>query len=514
MTSIQNIKKEKLFFLILLILFVANKVLILVQFSSVYTSSDDVIQWMGARDYAQGVFHEPYFYGQNYNFMLESLFAVPFVWLGIPYHWALPMSTIILASFPFILFARVLYKRRHYFAAYTFLVIPVLLSLEYDILTSLSRGFISGIFFCSFLIYPILEPQKTRSFIIFGAAASFGFIFNPNTLILTFPIGIYMLFTNFKTLKFYLLAGTSAIPALIIHFLSKSFYWNNPDFQLHEMWELLFKWRWIREAFNYLDLFFTGLTPVLWSANWFVLLILIIFGILLYRKNKIQAITLFSSVVFIILTLGINKVHDGIDWIFLSSTRMFLAIPLLLGLAIFWNIKSYRGKIKWLPHSLVVLGLLCLLVKGIHLSDKIGELNTQRVESFLAVTSIDELEDDCGNISTLVDQNNADIVVFIPHWDHPTSKMQLLNYGCSFVNENMESSVISIYERRTWKFREAKERKYPRILLYGYDLAKNDVVKNENIKVLQRNPDIILVANNQLSIPKLIAQFNFEFKRR
>ena len=47
-----------------------------------YASDDLTVVWMAARDYAQGIFHEPFFYGQDYGVMLEALLAAPFVRLG------------------------------------------------------------------------------------------------------------------------------------------------------------------------------------------------------------------------------------------------------------------------------------------------------------------------------------------------------------------------------------------------------------------------------------------------
>jgi hypothetical protein len=49
--------------------------------------------WIGAADYAKGLFYEPRFYGQDYNTFLESLFALPYLYAGLPAYKALPMAT-------------------------------------------------------------------------------------------------------------------------------------------------------------------------------------------------------------------------------------------------------------------------------------------------------------------------------------------------------------------------------------------------------------------------------------
>ena len=66
-------------FLFMLGLLILDRLLILYYFGFRFTDIDEMIFWLGANDYARGVFHEPFFYGQNYNYMLEACLAVPFI---------------------------------------------------------------------------------------------------------------------------------------------------------------------------------------------------------------------------------------------------------------------------------------------------------------------------------------------------------------------------------------------------------------------------------------------------
>ncbi|XOV69212.1 MAG: hypothetical protein ACFHU9_08500 [Fluviicola sp.] len=513
--NLENINRQKIIFFCLLFLLLLSKTFILVRFSTAYTSNDDVIFWQGARDYASAIFYEPYFYGQNYNFMLESLLAAPFLWLGIPVYWAVPLSTTILATFPFVLFASEFFRRRLFIGAYIFLSIPILISIEYDILSSLSRGFVSGIFFCSFLVYPILEPKKIRSFIIFGLAASFGFIMNPNSVIFSVPVGIYLLSFNFSNYRFYALTAVSALPALTILYFSKSFYSDNPEYVVHGMWELIFKWKWIGEAFNYLDLFFTGITPIFWSGNWIILPILLILAIVLYRKNKRHSLVVLFALTFIIITFGINKVHDGKDWIFFSSTRMYLAVPLLLGLALHWASKAREKRVTRYSYLFLVVAAATISIKQFYFPVKIKELDPHRDLNILHVSTIDALENDCGQISSILDQHPVDLVVFVPHWSHSDAHTQLLNYGCSFMDSRLNASVISLYERRTWKFNSAIRLPHRNVLLYGYDLAnKQEVLNYKDARIVHRNPDMVLITNNRLPLKQLTSKFKIKMKRK
>src|SRR5665213_583465 len=60
-------------FWLIFIMAILDRVFRLARFGVRFTDSDQVILWMGAQDFARGIFHEPCVYGQNYGFMLEPL---------------------------------------------------------------------------------------------------------------------------------------------------------------------------------------------------------------------------------------------------------------------------------------------------------------------------------------------------------------------------------------------------------------------------------------------------------
>src|SRR5690554_1879051 len=76
--------QQILTFYLLGILVFVNRFLILKLFNLEYVGSDDLIFWQAAVDYAQGIFHEPFFYGQDYNFALEAILAAPLINWGVP----------------------------------------------------------------------------------------------------------------------------------------------------------------------------------------------------------------------------------------------------------------------------------------------------------------------------------------------------------------------------------------------------------------------------------------------
>jgi hypothetical protein len=212
------LKNDRNIYLILLFLVFLDRALLLINFNFVFAGSDDMTFWQGASDYMRGIFHEPYFYGQNYNFMLESVMAIPFLICKVPYNYALPIATSITSLFPFVLFSKILLKKGFVIESFFFVLIPLLLPIEYGILNSITRGFVSGLFFIGFLIFPLLQPEKKNSWLIASLAVALGYIFNPNSLVFSFPVCLYLLFVNFRRFSFYWIFLLAAIPILFIEY--------------------------------------------------------------------------------------------------------------------------------------------------------------------------------------------------------------------------------------------------------------------------------------------------------
>ena len=71
---------------------------ILISFHFAYTDMDQLIMWYGASEFQSGDFHMFRYFGQNYGTMLEALVGSLFV--GVPYHIALPTATFLLFLTP------------------------------------------------------------------------------------------------------------------------------------------------------------------------------------------------------------------------------------------------------------------------------------------------------------------------------------------------------------------------------------------------------------------------------
>lgn len=511
--SINTKHHKRIIFYFLGLLVLINRFLILKEFNFQYTGSDDLIFWQAALDYSRGIFHEPFFYGQNYNFAFESMVSIPLIALGIPVYIALPIISSIVGVFPFFLFSVLLFEKGYAINSYLFLLIPLTLPIEYDIITSVTRGFTSGLFLSSFLIFPLLSPSKVKSFVIVGLSVSIGYVLNPNSLVIAFPICLYLLFNNYTNPVFYLIVILTSVPFLFIQYVSTQFYVNHPDYLVHYMWKMDYSFDRLLDGFSHLDRFFRYLTPVFWSGNWLVLLIILILGIIAIKSNWKKGLSLLLSVLFIIVLFGVNKINDDIGVIFLSSTRMFLAIPILLGLAVFWAKDKFTDEKKW---TLVILtiAISVFLVKISCYSSIVKEHTEKTNFGPVAIKKLSVLENECSEMLEITSKYNVDLVVFIPGGDHNVPSLEFYNYGCSIIEEKTASSVMSIYERRTWIFQEEKNTARKNVLLFNQNLDKIEEFKKIlDCEVINRNPNMVLLKKNNRTLKELSEIFNFEFKR-
>ncbi len=115
------------------------------EYLSKYADEDQAIEWYAAREALHGRFHEPCFYGQSYNSNLEGFLGAPLVAMHVPYEIALPLVTVSLGLFPFLLMAFVAWRRRQPVVAGLALLVPAAMSTRYGIITGMPRGFVTGI---------------------------------------------------------------------------------------------------------------------------------------------------------------------------------------------------------------------------------------------------------------------------------------------------------------------------------------------------------------------------------
>ena len=182
--SITLLTNKHLVFIVLMVKVLLDRINTFFRFSIIYTDSDQTVLWQVSKDLMNGIFHGPCFYGQSYNPIIEPLFSLPFLLIGMEYSTALPLTTILMSTFPFVLLSIYLFRKVDPLVGTIPLIILLLLSLEFGMLTSISRGFVTGLFFAipGFVLMAFHSTLLSR--FIGGLLFGVGVYANPNCILL------------------------------------------------------------------------------------------------------------------------------------------------------------------------------------------------------------------------------------------------------------------------------------------------------------------------------------------
>ena len=188
-----------------LVISLIDRVHLLFNFQFDIADIDQMILWHGVKDYAAGIFHEPFFYGQDYNLMVEAFLAVPLIWLGIKPQVALPIITLLLSLLPFILFGIFFLRQQNLIAATLLFAWPAFMPIEYTMIASMPRGFVSGIAVASLASFCLQNPSSIWSNVWLAIVAPVSLWICPNSSILLAFIVPYLWTKNWKRWQFYVL---------------------------------------------------------------------------------------------------------------------------------------------------------------------------------------------------------------------------------------------------------------------------------------------------------------------
>ena len=505
-------RKPTLLFLVALALVIGSKAIALVYFSFQFTGNDDLIFWQMARDYAHGYFFEPFMYGQNYNYGIESFFAVPLLKLGVPFQYALPITTAWMGVFPFVVFSFGFYRIKQFVPAIICVSIPVWMPIEYDIITTITRGFLNGLFFTSFFIFAVLKPSRTSSFFLFGICASLGVITNPNSVLLSIPVGIYLLLVNVKSLRFYVFTSVSMIPGFVLYYFSKQFYVLNPDYVVHQLPELTYAFSRIAETLVQLDRSFAYLSPLFLGFHWAILFLLVVGSVLLLKRDWRLGIALVLGLFFMLFSLGINKVEEGVGVIFFSPTRMFLAVPILFAFMLSWLLlKSNSSKLLYV---LLLISCLSVCYKFITVESTVDFHTTNKSYGPVAIENIELLKTECRQFQSVATNYEVDLVVFTLSSFKNVPEVSFYNFGCELLVEDFPESTMLHKERRTALFINHKSEIVKNILFLNYELNE-ELSRNSgsDYEIIEEISNAILIKNNTRTLPEICELLELQYHR-
>jgi hypothetical protein len=496
----QKRKIEIVLYLIILSTTIGFRYKLLLLFGFEYTDSDQAIMWNGLNNYANGNFHEPRFYGQTYNTMLEALLAVPLYKLGVPAHKSLVIITTLLTLFPFWLLSFITFKRKSTITGLIILSIPLLMPIEYHLLTSLSRGFVTGIFIASFGTISLFYINKKWAFFLLAFTSVLGYSISANAVLLSLPCLLYVFLFNIKNVSFYTFSSIGLAFGVGLHVLANSFYVIYPNYNLHR-YKLDYSIDLLLEGITNLDYFLNDVSPLFWNQGFIWILVFLILGIILLWKKRIQfGLTLITIPALIIFTLGFSKIHDGSNSIFFSVSRMYLALPILIATCI-----SFIVKLR-VNNFFFVIPLIAFTYNFLNLNSVVLENTHSNRKHVVAVSTFDKILKKCEQINSVCSANDIELVVIVNHYYY-----DFLNYGCPVCVEGFPKTLRPSYERRTWRLLEDEKVVYRRILFI--DLSKKLDQNFTYIEPVEAYKNMFILRNNALPTMELLEKMKISVRK-
>lgn len=474
---------------------------VLSQFCFKYTDHDQVLLWYAADEAAHGRFHEPCFYGQAYSLLVEAWVAPPLLWLGLPHAQALPMVTCFLTLLPYLALAALAHLGKRPWGAMLVMLVPLVMPVEYDIVSSIPRGFVGGVALAGIAAALWLLCRSTWAFLAAGALAVLGLATNPNCCILLLAAGLYAWLRHFLNWRFYTWSLGGMLLAAPIPLSVWRFYhvWH-PTYDYHPPagMRVPLEWTWatMRQSFPNVDTFFAHFVPwnttlagwlnhwridahpiQVWSLHaqigpydgrWLLLaaVFLAILGLLTLLLEWRSWIALVATLVFIVLTLGVNKVHDIRDHIWFSGSRMYLAVPVVLAVAFLW---LDNGLARWRKLRYPALGVRLLLIGCalwlFHTKD-LSVLNSTKLVSGntepLQVHPVAEVVQRAQQIAEAAESTGAHVVL-LPSYRADA----VLAYSLPPLTHGQVETLVPFYERRTWRLEQETTERRGKVLIYS-----------------------------------------------
>jgi hypothetical protein len=415
-----------------LLIFLVYKVVCISALGFQYTDSDQTVMWQAALDMAGGDFHNLFWYGQTYSSNLESLLAVPLLWLKVPVYLALPIVSGLLSLLPIWLFADIAARNNRYAGATLVLLFSVAFPLEHWQTSMLSRGFIQGIACVSLGIYIIYRTRMSIMFALAGLLIAGGIWQNPNAVFLL--CGLPLMAHRFRPLSRITIALSGAVAATLMWFALRALAVRHMEYVVHP--EPAMDWR----PEYFMD-HIVRLKPLLSHTFYLGIygIIFLAFFIVVAPKNKYLYVSVSFLILLFLVVIGFKKTGDFSDNIFFSPGRFFLAIPYVLLFFISFSEKD----IKKISSMLLVVGLF-----GTAGYMFVRHSNVQfmcREYAPVFVEKISELRKNCSEINKIAKDNNAEFVLMGDHY-----MLETATCGCGGLEKDFPVALRPKYERRGW----------------------------------------------------------------
>lgn len=433
-------------FILLLIFLLIEKLYIYFAFSVKYTDEDQCILWLAADELMRGNFREPCFFGQDYNSSLEGWLSIPFFWMGMNFNEAIPLTTLIMSLLPFLWVSWIYFKAKEYLISILVLFCLLIFSLEYQMVSVLPRGFVTGLFFFG-IAHALLLKKVKFHFFWFSLFAGFGFILHETTIFLIFPIACDLLLRNYKNKLFYLQSFAGLIlPALYKVFVYVFYYVLHPEYVYFRKEKMNWKFDHFTGAFQHLDWWLFG------DFTLFAITFVTLLFLFLYKKKYVQVFILLTGYFLVFMMFGLARMQEGVESILFSKSRLMIFIPLMT--AIYFTIAVPEWKFSLKKQAMIAI--LLLVTVSFHWGSQMTKLNDKirsevakepKIVAFLPVKTVYETS---YKYIQLCKKNGIDFLLF----DGASQVDAIYNVSIPLLSNNSITTFAPFFDRRTWVYKD------------------------------------------------------------
>lgn len=458
----------------------AYRFILLIDYCFKYLDNDTAIYWYATASYANGFFPEPFFFGQRYGLMIESILTVPLHWLKVPLWISVPLVSMLIYTLPFVIIALYTWKKDA-LASVLVLLIPCLSGLKYDVVTTFPRAFGSSYLITiigALLLISQYKGKQIRTQILHGAGVFLmvlGMLANITALTVSALVICFVLvreFINGKSLKDnirahkYIGSLAGLLLGAVLFFVFDNFYIEHPDYIIYSSPKLSFSPDTLFKNLSEIKTISGTFSPA--EELWFVFPALIVFisvyMLFIRRKlNRQMPFFLIMSFIGILMFMTMTKTRDfDADSYLYSQTRLYVFVPylfaMLLCISTFYEkkvISSAKAKTVLIAAVSVIIllavsaGVMKVAILKSLLKDGTSTLTNS--DSYLEILPVEEVISEAERTKKACQENGIRYVVYC------TPYRSTRAYGGGALNYGTVTTYNAFFERRTWIYNELKE---------------------------------------------------------
>jgi hypothetical protein len=419
----------------------------------------------------------------------------------MPVYYAVPLITYLLAGTPFVFSSCYLYSINRKPQALLVLIILLCLPTGYDIMNSIPRGFVTGIFFTTPFILSIHKPTKPGYILLNTFCAYLAYLVNQNSLLVSLPLLFYLFLHNYRSRSYYFCTAGGFLLGFPVDYFLNHFYTVHPEYVQHDF-KNEFSFHYFKEAILHLNQRFGHITFFVEEQAFILLLCFLVVALLLFRKNKKAFYAFLLFLMIILVSLFSSKIADGAPWAFYDYSRMYLGIPVVLFL--------FLSCMEWsanLTFGLVLLPLLFVPFKEINLEKSILSEADRNKWVFMHLSSLENTKELLRNYKSLCRKNKVNDFVIVGE----VFCKEELTYGGPALDPNYPKTLMSNGERRSWRIMEEEKRAPARFLIFSddYNFHKHGFDSLYHFKIVPIDGfGCYLIEENELSLPDFLDAIN------